>query len=63
MSNSSKGRTFEYEIRQLFERAGFSVTRGAARKGYFLQEKVDLIASRETRLNDDKGYGGSVGGM
>lgn len=28
--------------------------RGASSKGYFLQEKVYLIASRETRLNDDK---------
>jgi Holliday junction resolvase len=51
MSTASRGRAFEYEIRQLFERAGFSVMRGAASKGFFLREKVDLIASRETRDN------------
>jgi len=54
VSRASKGRAFEYEIRQLFERAGFSVVRGAASKGWFLREKVDLVASRETLNGKDR---------
>ena len=52
MSAAHKGRRFEHAIRELFRRAGYSVTRGAASKGELLGEKVDLIASKETRLNE-----------
>jgi Holliday junction resolvase len=54
VSKASKGRSFEHEVRDLFERAGFSVVRGAASKGEMLQEKVDLICTRETRSNKQK---------
>jgi Holliday junction resolvase len=54
MNFASKGRKFESEIRDLFEAAGFSVVRGAASKGEMLQEKVDLICTRETRSNKQK---------
>lgn len=51
MSNAVKGRAFEHEIRSLFEQAGYSVIRGAGSKGELLEEKVDLVCSKETRQN------------
>lgn len=54
MSTASRGRAFEHEIRDLFESVGFSVIRGAGSKGEMLQEKVDLVCTRETRDNKQK---------
>lgn len=51
MSTATKGRSFEHQIRQLFEQAGFSVIRGAGSKGELLEEKVDLVCSKETPQN------------
>lgn len=55
VSNAAKGRSFEHEIRKLFEEAGFSVIRGAGSKGNFDTPegavKADLIASRRGRSN------------
>lgn len=51
MSTATKGRAFEHEIRHLFEQAGYSVTRGAGSKGLMLEEKVDLVCTKETALN------------
>jgi Holliday junction resolvase len=56
MSTAHVGRAFEYEIRNLFRDAGFSVVRGAGSKGEFCEEKVDLVASRLTRAKDQKVY-------
>jgi len=53
MNASHKGRHFEHEIRELF-RQGYSVIRGAGSEGEMLQEKVDLIATKETALNEYK---------
>ena len=54
MSNATKGRAFEHEVRAMLEGAGYSITRGAGSKGYFDSPngkvKVDLIASRVDRL-------------
>lgn len=53
MSNASKGRAFEHEIRDLFEAQGYSVMRGAGSKGFFDSPdgkvKPDLIASKTDR--------------
>ena len=54
MSSASKGRAFEHEIQHLFESVGFSVVRGAGSKGEMLQEKVDLVCTKETRGNKQK---------
>jgi Holliday junction resolvase len=51
MNQAKKGRAFELEIREMFERKGYSVTRGAGSKGEMLKEKVDLICTRLRRLN------------
>lgn len=48
VSKASKGRAFEHEVREIFENAGFCVVRGAGSKGFFLNEKVDLVCTRET---------------
>jgi Holliday junction resolvase len=52
MSTATKGRAFEHAIRHLFESAGYSVIRGAGSKGEFLDDKVDLVATKQTRLNE-----------
>ena len=54
MNTAAKGRRFEHSIRDLFEREGFSVVRGAASKGEFLNEKIDLVASKITPQNEFK---------
>jgi len=51
MSGATKGRRFEHEVRELFQKAGFSVIRGAGSKGEILEEKVDLVATKRTRQN------------
>ena len=48
MSRATKGRAFEHEVREIFRQAGFSVIRGAASKGEMFEEKVDLVATKQT---------------
>lgn len=47
-SNYERGRNLEYEIRKLFEDAGWSVIRGAGSKGEVFGIKADLVATKET---------------
>lgn len=47
MSNYSRGRGLEYEVKKLFEDAGWSVIRGSSSKGKFADMKPDLIASKK----------------
>jgi len=54
MSTASKGRRFEHEIREMFRQAGFSVIRGAGSKGELLNEKVDLVATKASRVSQFK---------
>lgn len=55
MSNASRGRAFEHEVRSMLEAQGYSVTRGAGSKGHFDSPegkvKADLIASKTDRVN------------
>lgn len=55
MSNASKGRAFEHEVRKMLEASGYSVVRGAGSKGAFDCAdgivKPDLIASRRGTAN------------
>lgn len=55
MSNASKGRAFEHDVRDMLEANGYSVVRGASSKGKFdCAEgivKPDLIASRRGTSN------------
>jgi len=48
MSNYAKGRSLEYEVIDLFEKAGWSVTRGSSSKGQVLDWKPDVVATRWT---------------
>ena len=48
-TNYERGRSFEYELKKLFEDNGYSVLRGAGSKGAVFGEKTDLIATKETR--------------
>ena len=54
MSNATRGRAFEHEVRKLFEAAGYSCLRGAASKGLFDSPdgvvKPDLIATKMDRI-------------
>lgn len=54
MSNASRGRAFEHEVRTLLESQGYSVMRGAGSKGHFDSPegkvKADLIASKADRV-------------
>ena len=45
----TKGRRLEYELRRLFEDAGWSVMRGAGSKGKVMGCNVDLVASKQTK--------------
>ena len=47
--NYQRGRAFEYEVRKLFEAAGYSVLRGSGSKGSVFGLKTDLIAAKESR--------------
>ena len=55
MNTAKKGSTFENEVRQIFEAAGFAVIRGAGSKGLFDSPhgliKPDLIASKAGTKN------------
>lgn len=51
MNRAIKAVTLSTKICQLFESAGYSCIRGAGSKGEFLDEKVDLVCSRETKQN------------
>jgi Holliday junction resolvase len=48
MSNYSRGRSLEYEIRELLVSAGYSVVRGAGSKGEALGLPADLVATKYT---------------
>ena len=48
MSNYAAGRGLEYELKSLFESAGWSVLRGSSSKGEVLEFKADLVASKFT---------------
>jgi len=54
MSNATRGRAFEHEIRHLFEAAGYAVIRGAASRGFFDSVdgtvKPDLVATKMDRI-------------
>ena len=54
MSNATRGRAFEHEIRHMFEEKGWSVIRGAASKGFFDSVdgpvKPDLVCSKYDRI-------------
>jgi len=45
MSTAVKGRTFEHYTRNVWEREGFDVIRGAASKGGVFGFKTDLLAT------------------
>lgn len=48
MNNYSSGRSLEYELKALFEAAGWEVLRGSSSKGNVLGFKADLVCSRWT---------------
>ena len=48
MSNYHSGRGLEYELKALFESAGWSIMRGSSSKGEVLEFKADLVASKFT---------------
>jgi Holliday junction resolvase len=53
VSHYSRGRALEYDIRTLFERAGWSVIRGAGSKGEVDGMKADLVATKRSTKNID----------
>lgn len=52
MSKYSRGRDLEYQVKQIFEAAGWSVMRGAGSKGEVFGMKADLIATKESNDNE-----------
>jgi len=48
LSNYSSGRSLEYELKALFEGAGWDVLRGSSSKGNVFGVKCDLIATKKT---------------
>lgn len=48
MTQYRQGVRLEYEVKALFEAAGWSVVRGAGSKGKWAEFKPDLIATKET---------------
>lgn len=48
MTNYRHGVAVEYEVKKLFESAGWSVIRGAGSKGQWADFKPDLIATKVT---------------
>jgi Holliday junction resolvase len=56
VSDRGKGRAFEHEIRHILKTHGFSLVRGAGSKGEFFGDKVDLIATKQTRQNEFTAY-------
>lgn len=53
---SNKGTRFERELKQLLEKNGYSVMRGAGSKGSVFNEKADLVATKETGANKKRAY-------
>lgn len=51
MTATSKGVTFERELRQLLEAHGYSVIRGAGSKGKVFGFPADLVATKDTGQN------------
>jgi len=56
MSQYNRGRALEYDVRAMFERAGWSVIRGAGSKGEVDGMKADLVASKRGTKNVDTVY-------
>ncbi len=56
MTHYARGRALEYEVRTLFEQAGWSVIRGAGSKGSVDGMKADLVASKRGTKNLDTVY-------
>jgi Holliday junction resolvase len=56
MSDRGKGRKFEHEIPHILKAHGVSVVRGTGSKGEFFGDKVDLIATKQTRENEFTAY-------
>jgi Holliday junction resolvase len=56
VSNYSRGRALEYDVRGLFEADGWSVIRGAGSKGEVDGMKADLVATRRGTKNADTVY-------
>jgi len=56
MSAYSRGRALEYDVRAIFERAGWSVVRGAGSKGEVDGFKADLVATKRGLKNRDTVY-------
>lgn len=51
-SKYARGRDLEYEVKHLFESAGWSVIRGSGSKGTVFGEKTDLVATKTTPGNE-----------
>ena len=56
MSHYNRGRALEYDVRGLFETAGWSVIRGAGSKGEVDGMKADLVATKRGTKNVDTVY-------
>jgi Holliday junction resolvase len=56
VSRYARGRALEWEVRAIFEAAGWSVIRGAGSKGEVDGMKADLVASRRGTKNADDIY-------
>jgi Holliday junction resolvase len=50
MARYHAGRQLEWEVRKLFESAGWSVIRGAGSKGEVFGMKADLVATKDCQL-------------
>ena len=55
-SKYHRGRNLEWEVRKLFEDAGWDVLRGAGSKGEVAGFPTDLIASKSSPRNDKTIY-------
>jgi Holliday junction resolvase len=56
VSQYARGRALEYDVRTLFEKAGWSVVRGAGSKGEVDGMKADLVATKRGTKNVDTVY-------
>lgn len=56
MAQYHRGRQLEWDVRKLFEEAGWSVIRGAGSKGEVDGFKTDLVASRRGKKYGDTIY-------
>ena len=56
MTHYHSGRQLEWDVRNLFTAAGWSVIRGAGSKGEVDGFKADLVATRRGSVNEDTVY-------